>query len=138
MDQETILQKIKQAQGLLQECMDNLSPARKPAIVMKKTANKQSSGINFEQEERPFFKNNINKKMNGQKRFTLVVAYLARGLNDKRISKNEIEKIWKKVGVFMGEPCKNIYGTRAKDDEYLFSPEHGVYMLGNKWKNIFN
>ncbi len=138
MNQDEFFQKLQLAQALLGECLENIPAPKKQRVAAKRISPTRSSTkeINFSQGERPFFKNNINKKMNGQKKFTFVVAYLAKGKLNKKIKLVEVENTWKKAKKFITTGFHSEYGTRAKDDEYLDSPKQGVYILTSKWKNI--
>ncbi|OGF28195.1 hypothetical protein A2303_00345 [Candidatus Falkowbacteria bacterium RIFOXYB2_FULL_47_14] len=136
MNQAELSQKLLQAQTLLGECLKNLSAT--PKGFAHGALSAPSNDLKFNQNERPFFKQNVVKKMNGQKKFTLVVAYLAEGKINKQVKLTEVEKTWKKAKKFILTEFHSEYGTRAKDEEYLLSPKQGVYTLADSWKNIFN
>jgi len=75
--------------------------------------------------------------MNGQKKFTLAVAYLAKGKKDVVVSSENVKKLWNKNKGLFGGGYLTMYGTRAKDNEYLDSNKPKNYTLTKKWENIF-
>lgn len=149
MNKLELQEKLNKIKNLAEDCLfflnDFESDSKHLKPIASRSLNKKinlsslsTDKLDYGQNSRVFFRNNVKTTMNGQKKFTLLVAYLANGKENQAVLKKDIEKLWKDVKIFVGGDCKNIYGTRAKDDEYLDSFKIGVYTLGKKWKNILN
>jgi len=141
MNQSELIKKLNQAKKIIDECL--IFSSKKTKFKKDKkigsTQFSKKQNFDFTLNHRAFFKDYLNKKMNGQKKFTLIVAYLAKGKLNVEINKSEVENLWNnKVKVFMEGKCKGVYGTRAKDNKYLDSPKFGSYILLKNWIKIFN
>jgi len=104
---------------------------------VKKISDVSTKGIEFDLNDRAFFKQYITKKMNGAKKFTLIVAFKAKGIVDFDISLQDIEKTWKKMKGLLGGSSQRVYGTRAKENRWLNSERDGFFSLSREWKKIF-
>lgn len=104
---------------------------------IKKISDVPTEGMEFDLNDRAFFKQYTAKKMNGPKKFTLIVAYKAKGVVDIDISLKDIEKTWKKMKGLLEVPFQRIYGTRAKENAWLNSERDGLFSLSKEWKKIF-
>lgn len=93
--------------------------------------------IDFSINERAFVKRCAISK-SGPKKFTLLLAYFAKGEVDKNIKLREIKEYWEKkmsaknmLGKF-----NMFYPNDAKNHGWVDSKEHGKYNLTNEWKNV--
>ena len=99
-------------------------------------ASKEPSGgpeLNFDEPIRPFLKA-FAKGRSGPAKFTLLVAYLAKGKIGVAIQKSEIERAWGKVTGHLGT-FNPAYTTRAKDGGWVDSPKNGQYVLMPSWRD---
>ena len=95
-----------------------------------------SHNVDFSLNERAFVKRyTINKS--GPKKFTLVLAYLAKGEVEKNIEIGEIKKHWGKMSAknMLGK-FNMFYPNDAKTRGWIDSKEYGAYNLTSEWKNV--
>lgn len=92
--------------------------------------------IDFSINERAFVKRYATDK-SGPKKFTLLLAYLAKGEIDKNIELSEIKKHWGKMTskALLGN-FNMFYPNDAKTRGWIDSKEYGSYNLTNEWKAI--
>jgi uncharacterized protein YkuJ len=92
--------------------------------------------IDFSINERAFVKRYTTDK-SGPKKFTLLLAYLAKGEIDKNIELSEIKKHWGKMTskALLGK-FNMFYPNDAKTRGWIDSKEYGNYNLTNEWKTI--
>lgn len=92
--------------------------------------------IDFSINERAFVKRYATDK-SGPKKFTLLLAYLAKGEVDKNIELSEIKKHWGKMTskALLGK-FNMFYPNDAKTRGWIDSKEYGNYNLTNEWELI--
>lgn len=92
--------------------------------------------IDFSINERAFVKRYATDK-SGPKKFTLLLAYLAKGEVDKNIELSEIKKHWGKMTskTLLGK-FNMFYPNDAKTRGWIDSKEYGSYNLTNEWGAI--
>lgn len=107
-----------------------LAPEKKPKTLEK---------LDFSMPIRPFVKKHC-VGMNGQKKFTLLLAFLSGGDASTKISLEDIQKHWNKMSGkdILGIPFNRVYSTRARDNDWADLEETGQYHLRPSWKEIFN
>lgn len=109
------------------------------AMKEKKSIAKTSDikmDIDFSINERAFVKRYATDK-SGPKKFTLLLAYLAKGEIEKNIELSEIKKHWGKMTskALLGK-FNMFYPNDAKTRGWIDSKEYGSYNLTNEWKAI--
>lgn len=94
------------------------------------------TGIDFSINERAFVKRYATDK-SGPKKFTLLLAYLAKGEIDKNIEISEIKKHWGKMTskALLGK-FNMFYPNDAKTRGWIDSKKYGSYNLTSEWKVI--
>lgn len=107
------------------------SPAKNKKIIA--TPNRE---ILFSINERAFVSRYATDK-SGPKKFTLMLAFLAKGEVDKNIQLSEIKKHWGKMTTksLLGK-FNMFYPNEAKTRGWIDSKEYGSYNLTNEWKEI--
>lgn len=110
-----------------------------PSVKEKKLLEKTPStnqGIDFSLNERAFVSRYAADK-SGPKRFTLLLAYFAKGEVDKSIELSEIKKHWEKMSAktLLGK-FNMFYPNDAKTRGWVDSKKHGNYNLTNAWKEV--
>src|SRR3989338_8236328 len=90
--------------------------------------------IVFSINERAFVSRYATDK-SGPKKFTLMLAFLAKGEVDKNIELSEIKKHWGKMTskTLLGK-FNMFYPNDAKTRGWIDSKEYGSYNLTNEWK----
>ena len=110
-------------------------PATKEKKLPAKTSDMKID-IDFSINERAFVKRYATDK-SGPKKFTLLLAYLAKGEIEKNIELSEIKKHWGKMTskALLGK-FNMFYPNDAKTRGWIDSKEYGSYNLTNEWKAI--
>jgi len=77
--------------------------------------------------------------MSGPKKFTLLLAYLAKGDLKKVIALEEIQKQWNKMTAksLLGMEFNRFYPASAKENDWVNSEKNGSYNLRPAWTAIF-
>lgn len=135
---ENLQQNLEQIKALVEECLSGLSEVTHKKEKSIKTSQRLKQGriseLDFTMSARAFIKR-YAKGMSGPKKFTLLLAHLAKGDADKSIKFDVIKKHWKK-GLFGGE-INSFYSTQAKDKDWIDSKKKEEYNLRPSWKEIF-
>jgi len=108
--------------------------AGKSMKAEKKRESAPSGDLDFSLNERAFVKRYRTNK-SGPKKFTLLLAYLAKGQVDKNIGLSEIKKRWDKMkGRSLLGAFNMFYPIEAKTQGWVNSKERGAYSLSKQWK----
>jgi hypothetical protein len=107
--------------------------------IKSKTRDKvvtKSKDIDFLLNERAFVNRYATDK-SGPKKFTLLLAYLVKGKNDKNMELSEVKKHWNKMSAknLLGK-FNMFYPNEAKTRGWVDSKKHGSYCLTNEWKKV--
>ena len=102
----------------------------------KKATSATAAGIVFTLNERAFVSRYATDK-SGPKKFTLMLAFLAKGEIEKNIQLSEIKKHWGKMTskALLGK-FNMFYPNDAKTRGWIDSKEYGSYSLTSEWKEI--
>ena|SRR5260370_37185515 len=137
-----IVQKIEKARNLLNDALAilaDVNPRPKLALRMPAPATKVNSrALDFSVPMRAFVKK-YGAGLSGAKKFTLLVAYLTKGDNSKRVSLAEVEKHWNKMTAkaLLGMKFNRLYSSQARDNDWATTEKTGSYHLRPSWKEIF-
>ena len=102
-----------------------------------KSSNKASLDIDFSINERAFVNRYIAGK-SGPQKFTLLLAYLAKGKIDKPITIARLKNAWSKMsGKRLLGQYNDFYPTEAKNKGWVDTPKRGYYTLSNEWENSY-
>jgi len=82
---------------------------------------------------RPFIKRNA-QGASGAKKFTLLLAHMAKGDVDAEVARADIEKQWNKMKGLLGGPFNAAYTSRARDNGWVDSLKFGAYKLLPGWE----
>jgi len=80
------------------------------------------------------FMNAYARGMKGPQKFTLLLAYLAKGDVAQRVAPAVLKGHWNKMKAVLGGRFNPAHANRAKAKGWVDSPEHGVYTLSDRWK----
>ncbi len=146
MNKIELIKKLQQAQKIINECLVELSAkirikeTKKAPFLPNEKMFKgvKVEDINFDMPLRPFVKK-YGKGMSGPKKFTLLVARLAKGDLKKEIALFEVQKHWNKMKAktLLGMKFNRFYPGRAKDNDLVESRRKGFYNLRPSWVDIF-
>lgn len=132
--------KLLQIKTLADECLQELGRHPKGKTKSKKNivqvANPAPRKLDFSKPVRPFMKS-YSQGMNGQKKFTLLLAKLVKGDLTKGFPLTEIEAHWKKMTAIMEMDFNRFFTSKARDEDWVESSK-GQYKLRPSWKAIFN
>lgn len=73
----------------------------------------------------------------GAAKFTVLLAFLAKGQINTDISAETIRAEWSKLTAHLGS-FNRAHSTRAKDRAWVDSSAQGTYRLGPLWREAFN
>lgn len=140
-DNSDLIARLEQAQTLLNQALviakTGMMPSAKkqPETKVKSPAKE----LDFSMPIRAFVKKQGNG-MSGPKKFTLLLAYLAKGDLQKTISSVEIKKHWNKMTAkgLLGMEFNTFYSTSAKENDWVNAEKNGSYNLRPSWKAIFD
>ena len=109
----------------------------KPAKVVRPPL--QGAALDFTMPLRPFVKK-YSVGMNGAKKFTLLLAYLAKGDVTQTVALSAIEAQWNKMTGkgLLGMSFNRLYTSQARDNDWACTEKTGAYRLRPSWKGIFN
>ena len=140
---EDLIHRLKQIRELVDESIDLLN-RNKPVPISKtdpapSRTRRVSKDIDFSMPIRPFIKK-YSTGMSGPKKFTLLIAFLAKGDATKRVPLENIKKQWNKVTAknLLGMKFNPFYSGRAKDNDWVDTEKTSLYYLRPSWKAIFN
>jgi hypothetical protein len=129
---------VLEAQALLQQALHLLgneerSTLEKPPIVRAVTRR----ALDFDTPFRAFVKRSATG-MSGARKFTLLVAYIAKGDVKKSVDLAEIKQHWNKVKAkgLLGMTFNSKYTSEAKEHDWVDGAA-GAYVLRPGWKGIF-
>lgn len=137
MDKTGMLERLKEIEKLAKECMSELDGETK--TQKKKDGTRVSNrDIDFEIPIRAFVKK-YSKGLSGDRKFTLLVAYLSKGEFKREILLDEIENNWNKMKSkkLLGMQFNRYYSGVAKENDWVETKKHGIYSLRPLWKGIF-
>ena len=92
--------------------------------------------LDFSLNERAFVRRFTAKK-SGPKKFTLLLAYLAKGKVEENISLSDIKKRWNKMEAktLLGK-FNQFYSSEAKTRGWVDVRGHGIYKLTKEWEQV--
>lgn len=92
--------------------------------------------MDFSLNERAFVKRYAAKK-SGPKKFTLLLAYLAKGKLEENISLRDIKKHWNKMETktLLGK-FNQFYSSEAKTRGWVDVGGYGIYKLTKEWEQV--
>ena len=142
-DTSDLIERLEQAQGLLNEALvlarkgvGKKAPSKEPHYAKKKSSLKS---LDFSMGIRGFVKRHA-KGMSGPKKFTLLLAYLAKGDLKKTIPFVEIKRHWNNLTAksLLGMEFNSFFPSSAKESDWVKTEKNGSYNLRPSWKAIFN
>lgn len=92
----------------------------------------EQSELTFDTNPRFFMKKHA-RRLNGPQKFTLLVAWLAKGDRSRSVSYGAVHKAWGKMTAILGK-FNPAHSTRAKDNGWVDTPRQGHYILSQSWK----
>ena len=107
------------------------------SIAIKKISKRSKVKIGkavFSLNERAFVKRYAADK-SGPKKFTLVLAHLAKGDTGRELERKVIETLWKKMsGKQLLGDFNGFYANEAKNQGLVNSKKRGFYSLSDEWE----
>jgi hypothetical protein len=107
-----------------------------PDAQDKKDITAPTTEINFSLNERAFATRYMANK-SGPKKFTLLLAYFAKGKVGENISLSDIRKHWNRMEAktLLGK-FNLFYPNAAKTRGWVDSRKYGTYSLTNEWEQV--
>jgi len=134
-----VAEQIIQARVILDRVLKHLSADASSAVTMapKQHDQKLTGALDFSMPIRAFIKK-YSGRMSGPKKFTLMLAYLAKGNLDKEIMLTDIEDRWNRMTSksLLGMKFNRFYSSQAKENDWVHASKQGSYHLRPNWKSI--
>ena len=135
--------KLRQVQVLISDSINLVTQLQVPAKRFVKPAAQAGGGntsVRFDLNERAFVKRYAKNISGGQRKFTLLLAFLAKGDTAKDVSLNDIEQVWNKTSskTLLGMKFNRFFPTTAKEHGWVNSRKRGFYNLERSWKDVFS
>lgn len=136
-DSELLLQHIEDARDALSKAVMLIKGGKAPTRVNRSIAvsSDRQTKVDFTIPIRAFLKK-YSAGLSGPEKFTLLLAYLAKGNENKSIALADIQSAWPTS--LMGGKFNPAYTIRAKDNDWVHTESAGSYRLRPSWKAIFN
>ena len=74
--------------------------------------------------------------LSGQRKFVLLIAYLAKGVVGKEVQLQEVRKYWNRMKSLLDNPFNTFYSNTAKDNGWVDTKKKGVYILTKAWQEV--
>jgi hypothetical protein len=115
---------------------DGKATPRRPRTASRASAVAQ---VDFSSNIRAFVKRYAGG-MGGPQKFSLLLAYIAKGDSSKRISLEEIQRHWNKMTAkgLLGMKFNRFYSASARERDWVSTEKSGLYYLRPSWREIFN
>ncbi|MFH1066528.1 MAG: hypothetical protein V1746_01300 [bacterium] len=142
-DVSDLIERLEQARELLNEALilakkdgSKTASLKKPFYAKEKSS---PPTLDFSMPIRAFVKRH-GIDMSGSKKFTLLVAYLAKGDLKKTVPLVEIHKQWNKMTAkgLLGMEFNRFHSSPAKENDWVNTEKSGSYNLRPSWKAIFD
>jgi hypothetical protein len=95
----------------------------------------KATGFDFSLNPRAFMKR-FGYGRSGPAKFTLLLAYFARGEIGQDIQLGQLDKCWSSMTAFLGK-FNRFYSNEAKTRGWVNSTQKGHYSLAREWKGAF-
>jgi hypothetical protein len=92
--------------------------------------------IDFALPIRAFVRRYASGDSGGAAKFTMLLAFIARGSDATDVPGERVRSEWGKLTAHLGA-FNRAHATRAKDNAWVDSPAHGAYRLGPLWRGAF-
>ncbi len=143
MNPKNLAAKLENIKMLADECLaalnllEGTSSLKKAHRALLKE-NRLNLKPDFTMPIRPFIKK-YAKGMSGPKKFTLILAYMAKGDKSIQVPLEGIKNAWDKMtsSSLLGMKFNRFYSGQAKDNDWVESKKSGSYNLRPLWMDIF-
>lgn len=94
--------------------------------------------LDWNLNERAFVSKYAGDLTSGTEKFVLLVAYLAKGNEQVKVSLKDVQQLWGKMtaGSLLGMKYNAKYPTEAKTRGWVNSPAKGTYELAYGWEEV--
>ena len=136
MNREKIISTLQQIKTLAADALMNIdakgSAARRPKAPSSKTEVSPRE-VSFNMNVLAFMKKHA-AGLSGPKKFTLLLAWITKGITSQEVSSADIEKQWNKMKGVLGGRFNGAYANRAKANGWVDSPRFRTYTVSDSWK----
>ena len=139
MVESNIRDNLLKIKALIDECLTNVESPQLVRTAKSIPRFLTDTQVDLNIPIRPFIKKHA-KGMSGPKKFTLLLAKLAKGDLKAEIALSEIERNWNKMRStsLMGMNFNRFYPIQAKNNDWVDSARKGFYKLRPSWRQIFH
>lgn len=122
-------------EGEIELVTTNTSPKHRAKPTPREPADDEArhdTTVDFSLPLRAFM-NRYARGRSGPEAFTMLVARLANGEIDREVRADEIRREWTRMTGILGNSFAAVFGTRAKNQAWVDSPQRGVFVLLPDW-----
>jgi hypothetical protein len=135
-----IATKLRGAQQLIRECLESIEG---PDEAKQETPPKLLSGSSLSASSpdftvplRPFMK--TYAELSGAKKFTLLVAWLAKGDLASEVALASVASQWNTMSGMLKAKFNRKFSADAREADWVATVKDGVYVLRPGWTQILN
>lgn len=145
MSPKEISSRLLEARAIIDECVVALADGKasrngsSARVKLIKSETARPAKLDFGLNERNFIKIHA-RGLSGPKKFTLLLAYVAKGKVGVEVELGVLRTAWNKMTSknLMGYAFNLKYPNEAKTQGWIDSKKAGVYHLRPSWMNIFD
>jgi hypothetical protein len=139
MEASELAAKLRQAQQLIQDCLDSLGDLNgtlKAAVKTTIPAEPTDDLPDFGVPIRPFMKSFAD--LSGAKKFTLLVAWLAKGDLAAEVTLGSVASEWNTMSGMLKAKFNRKFSSDAREADWVATTKEGVYVLRPNWTQILD
>lgn len=129
---------LRQIQRLVNDALSAATSGKPPkkAPASAKPVAVSTGSISFGMNVLAFMKK-YARGLSGPQKFTLLVAYIAKGDVSAQVPSLVIQGQWNKMKTMLGQP-NPVHGNRAKANGWVEPVKTGTWKLTDTWKEAVN
>ena len=142
MEKDKLIATLQQIKVLADECLASLDTSAMPKRATKKLGAPSHApkphDVDFGMPVNPFVRKYGNG-LSGQKKFTLLLAWFAKGGLKNEIAISQIRKQWNRMTAksLLEMEFNQFFPAEARNSDWVELKKKGIYSLRPSWKDIF-
>jgi hypothetical protein len=139
---QQLVRRIQEARDALNDALKLLKSggtSLKAGKMSPRVPPASTGRLDYTMPMRAFVKKH-SQRMNGAKKFVLLIAYLSKGNQSETVSLSDVESQWNKMTSkgLLGMSFNRLYTSQARENDWVSTEKAGTYRLRPSWKAIFN
>jgi hypothetical protein len=142
MNKAKLISSLHQIKALADECLVSLGDSTAPRHVATRAGASSRAlrppSLDFAKPVNPFVKK-YGRSLSGPEKFTLLLAWFAKGDLKKEVRLSEIQERWSRMTSksLLGFEFNPYYPAEARNNDWVELKKRGIYNLRPSWKEIF-